>query len=76
MTKFNGTVLVVTDTSRAHEIAEMISATYYPTSSEYHYLLSDTTPEGLPTDLHDSIDAKLRDTPGGSVITVFPWANN
>jgi hypothetical protein len=71
---FAGAVLVLTDSSRAAEIAERVSSGYFP-DSEYHYSVTESIPEHLPVDLRDQISAQQRDLGEASVIlTVYPWA--
>lgn len=71
---FYGTVLILTDASRVEEIADKIATSYYP-DTEYHYKVTESIPEGLPTDLTDQAGAKLRDSPEGSVVfTFYPHA--
>lgn len=69
---FNGAVLVLTDSSRAEEIAERFASNYFP-DSEYHFTVTDATPTSLPVDLRDQVDTQSRAL-GGQVLTVYPWA--
>lgn len=75
MTKdFNGAVLVLTDATRAEEIAARFAAGYFP-DSEYHYTVTPKTPTSLPVDLRDQVDTQCsRAGDSAQVLTVYPWA--
>lgn len=68
---FNGAVLLLQDPTRADEIAESVIASYFP-DSPYHYTVTKSTPENLPVDLRDQMDAHLTDEDEGFILTVYP----
>jgi hypothetical protein len=74
---FAGAVLVVTDSSRAEEIAARVASGYFP-ESEYHFTVTESTPTNVPVDLRDQTDAHQRDLRDlgvpTEVLTVYPWA--
>ena len=71
---FAGAVLVLTDSSRAAEIAENVAAGYFP-ESEYHFTVTESTPLHIPVNIRDQNDAHQRDLGVKSeVLTVYPWA--
>ncbi len=71
---FAGAVLVLTDPSRAEEIAADVASGYFP-DSEYHFTVTESTPINVPVDLRDQTDAHQRDLGvPTSVLTVYPWA--
>lgn len=71
---FNGAVLVLTDVTRAAEIAERFASGYFP-DSEYHYTVTPSTPTSLPVDLRDQVDTQCNSLGGSAqVLTVYPWA--
>jgi len=71
---FAGAVLVLTDSTRAEEIAARVAAGYFP-DSEYHFTVTESTPTNIPVDLRDQTDAHQRDLGVKTeVLTVYPWA--
>lgn len=71
---FAGAVLVLTDSSRAEEIAAHVASGYFP-DTEYHFTVTESTPANIPVDLRDQTDAHQRDLGTKSeVLTVYPWA--
>lgn len=73
---FAGAVLLLTDASRAAEIAEHVASGWFP-ESEYHYTVTESTPLNVPVDLRDQTDATKRDHPSETqVLTVYPWASS
>ena len=71
---FNGAVLVLTDASNAQEIAERVASGYFP-ESEYHFQVTESTPDHLPEQLFNTIEDELKFVPEGSVVlTVYPYA--
>lgn len=71
---FAGAVLVLSDPSRAEEIAEHVHATYFP-DSEYHFVVTESTPMNVPENLRDLTTAHQIGIGGEtSVLTVYPWA--
>lgn len=71
---FAGAVLVLTDPSRADEIASEYANGYFP-ESEYHYTVTESTPTSIPVDIQDQLTAYQRDLGVPSqVLTVYPWA--
>lgn len=71
---FAGAALVLTDESRADEIAAAYAAGYFP-ETDYHYTVTESTPTSLPVDLRDQIASYQRDLGGPSkVLTLYPWA--
>jgi hypothetical protein len=74
MTKdFSGAVLILTDSTRAAEIADRVASGYFP-DSPYHFTVTESTPTHLPVDLRDQISAQQRDLSGAVVLTVYPYA--
>jgi len=72
---FYGAVLILTNASRASEIAERIASDYFPEDQAYHYKVTESIPDNLPVDLNDQASASFRDAPSGSVVlTVYPFA--
>jgi hypothetical protein len=73
-TSFDGAVYVLTDSTRAHEIAEIVRDTYFQ-DSEYHFTVTESTPEHIPVDLRDQIEAsRAKAGAGATVLVVYPWA--
>lgn len=73
---FAGAVLVLTDSSRAEEIASQVAAGYFP-ESEYHYSVTDSTPMNVPENLRDLTTAhQIGLQVPTSVLTVYPWAQS
>lgn len=71
---FAGAVLVLTDSSRAEEIAARVASGYFP-DSEYHYTVTESTPLNVPVDLRDQTASHQRDLGVETqVLTVYPWA--
>lgn len=71
---FAGAVLILTDSSRAEEIAEQVHATYFA-DSDYHYVVTESTPMNVPENLRDLTTAHQVGLGGEtSVLTVYPWA--
>lgn len=71
---FAGAVLVLTDSSRAEEIAAQVARGYFP-ESEYHFTVTESTPTNVPVDLRDQTGAHQRDLGVKTeVLTVYPWA--
>lgn len=71
---FAGAVFVLTDSSRAEEIAAYVASSYFP-ESDYHFTVTESTPTNVPVDLRDQYDAHQRDLGVPSeVLTVYPWA--
>jgi len=74
MTSFNSAVFVLTDTTRVIEIAEAVRDTYFP-DSEYHFTVHESTPDHVPVDLRDQIEAtRAKAGDGSTVLIVNPWA--
>lgn len=73
---FAGAVLLLTDVSRAAEIAAHVASGWF-TESEYHFTVTESTPLNVPVDLRDQTDATKRDHPSETqVLTVYPWASS
>lgn len=73
---FSGAVLLLTDDTRAEEIAATVAAGYFP-ETEYHYSITESTPTHLPVHIQDQIGANQRDLGVPSnVLTVYPWAQS
>lgn len=71
---FAGAVIVLTDSSRAAEIAAHVASGYFP-DSEYHFTVTESTPTDIPVDLRDQTGAHQRDIGSKTeVLTVYPWA--
>lgn len=71
---FAGAVLVLTDTSRAAEIAAQVASGYFP-DSEYHFVVTASTPTNVPENLRDLTTAhQIGLGVETSVLTVYPWA--
>jgi hypothetical protein len=71
---FYGAVLVLTDASNAQEIAERVASAYFP-ESEYHFKVTESTPDHLPEQRFNQIEDELKFVPEGSVVlTVYPYA--
>lgn len=71
---FAGAVLVLTDTSRAAEIAEQVHEGYFP-DSEYHFTVTESTPMNVPENLRDLTTAHQVGLGVETfVLTVYPWA--
>lgn len=71
---FAGAVLVLTDSTRAEEIAATVASGWFP-ESEYHFTVTESTPANIPVDLRDQTDAHQRDIAVPTeVLTVYPWA--
>lgn len=70
---FAGAALVLTDESRADEIAKAYADGYFP-ESDYHFTVTESTPTSLPVDLQDQIAAYQRDLGKPTkVLTLYPW---
>jgi len=73
---FAGAVLLLTDASRAAEIAAHVASGWFP-ESEYHFTVTESTPLNVPVDLRDQTDANKRDHQSETqVLTVYPWASS
>jgi hypothetical protein len=71
---FAGAVLVLTDASRAAEIAAQVASGYFP-DSEYHFTVTESTPMNVPENLRDLTTAHQVGLGGETfVLTVYPWA--
>ncbi len=71
---FAGAVLVLTDSSRAAEIAAQVASGYFP-DSEYHFVVTESTPMNVPENLRDLTTAhQIGLGVETSVLTVYPWA--
>jgi len=71
---FAGAVLLLTDSSRADEIAAHVASGWFP-ESDYHYTVTESTPLNVPVDLRDQTSAHQRDLGVDTqVLTVYPWA--
>lgn len=72
--EFSGAVLLLTDASRADEMATAYANGYFP-ESDYHYTVTESTPTSLPVDIQDQLTAYQRDFGAPTqVLTVYPWA--
>lgn len=71
---FAGAVLILTDSSRAEEIAAQVASGYFP-DSEYHFTVTESTPLNVPENLRDLTTAHQVGLGGTTcVLTVYPWA--
>lgn len=71
---FAGAVLVLTDSSRAAEIAAQVVKGWYH-DSEYHFTVTESTPMNVPENLRDLTTAhQVGLGVETSVLTVYPWA--
>ena len=71
---FAGAVLVLSDLTRADEIAQRYADAYF-SDSDFHYTVTDTPPTSLPTHIQDQLAAHQRDLGSpSSVLTLYPWA--
>lgn len=69
---FYGAVYVLTDPSRAEEIADQVSAKYF-NDSPYQFTVTESTPTSLPVDLKDQMDAHQSALDEDSfILTVYP----
>lgn len=73
MTKFNGAVIILTDSTLAAEYAEKLAKTY--SFKEYQYIVSESTPDNVPESTRETI-TKLQSELGirSEVLTVYPTA--
>jgi len=73
---FNGAVLVLTDATNASNIASDVASAYF-SDKEYHFKVTESTPETLPEKLFNQIEDELKFVPQGSVVlTVYPFADS
>jgi len=71
---FAGAVLVLTDSSRAAEIAAEVASGYFP-DSDYHFVVTESTPMNVPENLRDLTTAhQVGIGTETQVLTVYPWA--
>lgn len=71
---FAGAVLVLTDASRAAEIAAEVASGYFP-DSDYHFSVTESTPMNVPDTLRDLTTAhQVGIGTETQVLTVYPWA--
>lgn len=72
---FAGAVLILSDTSRADQIASKVISSYFNDTEDYHYTVTESTPMDVPENLRDLTTAKQIGMGGQtSVLTVYPWA--
>jgi hypothetical protein len=71
---FAGAVLVLTDPSTAEETAAYVASTYLH-DSEYHFVVTESTPAHLPDSIRSDITSKQAAIGSDThVLTVYPWA--
>ena len=71
---FAGAVLILTDSSRAEQIASEVASNYFA-DSDYHFTVTESTPMNVPENLRDLTTAHQVGLGGEtSVLTVYPWA--
>lgn len=71
---FAGAVLVLSDSSLAEETAAYVADVYFDTT-EYHFVLSESTPAHFPDTIRSDTAAKQAAVEGETnVLTVYPWA--